>query len=264
MLKDKTLHLSSKIFGNLGAFEHFCIFNQFIRHMTYPIYFVSLGPGDPDLITVKGLKMLQQADEIYCPATLAKEGKTFSRAADMLRALGIAGPAIRPFLLPMDKDRTLAWRAYDTLFTDVSHAFHTGKQTVVVAEGDAGFYSSIQYVYDKLLAAGIEVKRIAGVPAFIAAGALAGLHIVKQEESVVVIPGMLSTEELSEKMKEGSVIVVMKLSTCTEAIHACMQKHPGKQYHYFENVGTEKEFYTSDPETIRQKKFPYFSLMIIQ
>lgn len=232
--------------------------------MTYPIHFVSLGPGEPDLITVKGLKILQQAHEIYCPATLGKEGKTFSRAADMLRALGIETPRIRPFLLPMDKDRTLAGKAYDALFTEVSHAFHTGKKTVIVAEGDAGFYSSIQYVYDKLRAAGIEVKRIAGIPAFIAAGALAGMHIVKQEESLVVIPGMLSAEELSKKIKNESVIVIMKLSTCTEAIHACMQMHPEKQYHYFENVGTEKEFYTSDPDTIYQKKFPYFSLMIIQ
>lgn len=234
--------------------------------MTYPVYFVSLGPGEPELITVKGLKILQQADELYCPATSIplKEGKTSSRAADILHTLGIEPSLIRPFLLPMNKDRKAAWQTYDDLVAEVSAGYRAGKKIGIVAEGDAGFYSSIQYMYDKLTARGIEVKRIAGIPAFIAAGALSGLHIVKQEEQLIVIPGTVSADELSEKIKEGYVIVVMKLSGCAEAIHACMQEYPEKQFHYFENVGTEKELYTSDKEIIGQKKFPYFSLMIIQ
>lgn len=232
--------------------------------MTYPIHFVSLGPGEPELITVKGLKILQQADLIYYPATAGKEGKTASRAADILLTLGIAPSALRPFFLPMHIDRTKAWKAYDGLFTEVSAAYGEARKIVIVAEGDAGFYSSIQYIYDRLEASGIEVKRIAGIPAFIAAGAWAGLHIVKQTERLMVIPGRISAEELEEKMKEGYVIVIMKLSSCIEAVHACIEKHPERCYHYFENVGTEDEYYTCDPAVVSQKQFPYFSLMIIQ
>ena len=43
--------------------------------MSYPICFVSLGPGDPELITLKGLKKLRQAEIIYCPATMNKNGQ---------------------------------------------------------------------------------------------------------------------------------------------------------------------------------------------
>ncbi|CAK7025740.1 MAG: Precorrin-2 C(20)-methyltransferase [Parabacteroides sp.] len=232
--------------------------------MNNPINFVSLGPGEPELITVKGLKALQQADIIYCPATKSKNGQTLSRAADIVQALGIDVSAISPFMLPMSKDRTAAWKAYDTLFEEASGQYNAGKRIVIVAEGDAGFYSSIQYIYDKLIAARIEVRRIAGIPAFIAAGALAGLHIVKQEEQIVVIPGTPTVDELSEKIQAGYVIVIMKLSQCTEAVHACIRLFPDKAYHYFENVGTDKEYYTSDPKVISGKTFPYFSLMIIQ
>lgn len=232
--------------------------------MTYPIHFVSLGPGEPELITVKGLRILQQADRIYYPATAGKEGKTVSRAAAILRTLGIASSPLRPFFLPMHTDRTEADKAYDALFSEVSAAYEEGLRIVIVAEGDAGFYSSIQYVYDRLAATGIEVKRMAGIPAFIAAGALAGLHIVKQQERLIVIPGRISAGELEEKMKEGYVLVIMKLSSCIEAVHACIKKHPERQYHYFENVGTENEYYTCDPVVVRQKQFPYFSLMIIR
>lgn len=73
--------------------------------MTYPISFVSLGPGEPELITVKGLKQLQQADIIYCPATRNKQGGVISRAADIVRALEIDKAAIRCFMLPMSKER---------------------------------------------------------------------------------------------------------------------------------------------------------------
>ena len=232
--------------------------------MTYPISFVSLGPGEPELITVKGLRQLQKADIIYCPATRNRLGEILSRAADIVRALEINETAIRCFMLPMSKDRTEAWKAYDRLYEKAVSARLEGKKTVIVAEGDAGFYSSIQYIYDKFKANDIEVERTAGIPAFIAAGALAGLHIVKQEEQIIVIPGMLTAEELSEKIKAGYVIVIMKLSQCVDAVHECICKHPQAQFHYFENVGTDKEYYTSDRQIIAEKSFPYFSLMIIQ
>ena len=88
--------------------------------------------------------------------------------------------------------------------------------------------------------------------------------MVKQEEQIIVIPGMLTAEELSKKIKTGNVIVIMKLSQCVEAVHTCIRLHPETNFHYFENVGTGEEFYTSDRKQIQRKIFPYFSLMIIQ
>ena len=203
--------------------------------MNHPIHFVSLGPGDPELITLKGLKTLQKADIIYCPATQGKHG-IISRA-----------------------------NAYNELFLDAQAEYLKGKQIVIVTEGDAGFYSSIQYVYDKFEEVGIPVDRIAGIPAFIAAGALAGIHIVKQEEQINVIPGTASFDELSAKIENGMIIVIMKLPGCQEAIHTCIRQYADKAvFHYFENVGTGKEYYTTDITTIHSKDFPYFSLLIIQ
>lgn len=232
--------------------------------MTYPIQFVSLGPGEAELITVKGLKTLQQAEIIYCPATLNKQGQYISRAADIVRELGLPESRIQPFTLPMSKDRTEAWKAYDVLFGKAREAYLDNKHIVIVAEGDAGFYSSIQYIYDKFTSYKIPVQRIAGIPAFIAAGTLAGMHIVKQEEKIIVIPGTATEEELSKKIEQGYVIVIMKLSACIAAVHACISKHSESSFHYFENVGTDKEYYTTDKELIQTKIFPYFSLMIIR
>ncbi len=232
--------------------------------MNRTITFVSLGPGEPELITLKGLKTLQQADRIFCPATLTVSGKQVSRAAHILQALEIKEEKIHPFVLPMSKDRQKAIEAYDQLLSDAIRALQEDMKVVIVAEGDAGFYTSIQYIYHQLEKQQIRVQRVPGIPAFIAAGATGGLHIVKQEERLMVIPGTATSDELDQLIRQGYNLVIMKLSACIEAVHTCIRQHPEAQFHYFENVGTEKEKYISDPAIIAQTDFPYFSLLIIQ
>ena len=113
--------------------------------MTGNISGVSLGPGEPELITLKALKALQEADVIYCPGTQAK-----SRARDILEALPIKMDRVRLFHVPMSKDRTLANQAYDVICTEIADLVATGKNVAITAEGDSGFYSSVNYMFDKL------------------------------------------------------------------------------------------------------------------
>lgn len=130
---------------------------------THPIRFVSLGPGEPDLITLKGLKALQGADCIFCPATMTQDGKSSSRALSILNTLGFSD-TVQCFRLPMDKDRTLALRSYEAVYESSKILRAEGQNVVIVAEGDAGLYSSIHYIYDKLQQDDIPVEQIAGIP----------------------------------------------------------------------------------------------------
>ena len=232
--------------------------------MTHSIHFISLGPGDPELITRKGERLLREAEIIFYPATQTSEGLT-SRALEILRALEIDNGKTRPFFLPMRKERTAAWQAYDKLCEKVRQAYTADKKVAIVAEGDAGFYASIQYAFDKLRTEGFPVVRVAGIPAFIAAGSLAGLHIASQEERLQVFPGNASFAELKQGIETGDSLVIMKLSACRDALREAIQKLSRQaRFHYFENVSTMSERYLSDPEKILKQTFPYFSLMIIQ
>ena len=218
---------------------------------------VSLGPGEPELITLKALKALQEADIIYCPGTQTK-----SRSRDILQALPISMKEVR--LFHMSKDRTLANQTYDAICTEIAALVSTGKNIAITAEGDSGFYSSVNYMFDKLTSMGFPITTIAGVPAFIAAGAISGLHIVKQEEKLVVLPGIVTAEELDSLLTSGHVVVIMKLSQCTDEIHRFMQANRQHEFHYYENVGTLSELHETDKRSILNRTFPYFSLMIIQ
>ena len=164
----------------------------------------------------------------------------------------------------MSKDRTLANQAYDAICAEIANLVAMGKNVAITAEGDSGFYSSVNYMFDKLACMGLPISTIAGVPAFIAAGAISGLHIVKQEEKLVVLPGIVTAKELATLLTDGHVVVIMKLSQCTEEIHSFMQANRQHEFHYYENVGTINELHSTDYENISQKDYPYFSLMIIR
>jgi len=231
----------------------------------HPVTFVSLGPGEAELITLKGYKTLQESDYIFYPQTILKTGVSSSRALDILKQLGIDQNKLISFDIPMSKERSLAIEAYKATSDDIIKQYQNKKKITIVAEGDACFYSSSYYILENLISQNIHVNNIPGIPAFIASGALAGIHIVKQEEQLIVIPGVISTKELEEKIISGNTIVIMKTSQCEDAIKSCIEKDLPVAYHYFENVGVKgKEFYTLDKKNIVSKKFPYFSLMIIR
>ncbi len=225
---------------------------------------VSLGPGDPDLITLKALKALQGADIILCPATTVK-GKILSRSSDILKALNIEGTKVRLFNVPMSKDRTEADDVYRNLATDIHRLYNEGYGIAFVAEGDCGFYSSAHYISDYLKDMGVSTNHIPGVPAFIACGALASLHVVKQDEHLNVFPSNVTVERIRSAIEQGGTVVIMKLSQHAEQIRQAMEELEGITFHYFENVGLEnKEFYSSDNTEILSRAFPYFSIMIIR
>ena len=119
---------------------------------------VSLGPGEPELITLKALKALQEADIIYCPGTQTK-----SRSRDILQALPINMERVRLFHVPMSKDRTLANQTYDSICTEIAALVATGKNIAITAEGDSGFYSSVNYMFDKLASMNLPITRCAGI-----------------------------------------------------------------------------------------------------
>lgn len=228
------------------------------------VVFVSLGPGDPELITLKGLKVLQDADIIFCPSTTLPGGNTSSRAMDILSDLGIEQAKIHLFDVPMSKNRSLAVESYKNIALKITEKYKSGQKIAVTAEGDAGFYSTIYYISENLQTNNIPIRRIAGVPAFIACGSLSNIHIVKQEEELHIIPGVVSSEELKIRLKEGKTVVVMKVSQCEPVIKEIIEM-PDTIFHYFENVGIAgKEYYSSDKIEIINRRFPYFSLIIIR
>jgi hypothetical protein len=141
--------------------------------MKVPVSFLSLGPGDPELLTLKVIKTLRESDIVVVPSTAGR-----SRAAEIIREW-CNEDKMRHYELPMQKDRTEVRKVYDDICQQVVAWYNEGQHIAIVVEGDVSIYASIHYVLDELKNAKIPVKQVAGIPSFIAAVAM-GAEIIEK------------------------------------------------------------------------------------
>lgn len=233
--------------------------------MSNNIIFVSLGPGDPELITLKGFKMLQNADVILCPSTINRDGRELSRSEDIVASLGIDICKVRRFVVPMSREREETLRAYRALADRAIEYMQSGHSVAITAEGDAGFYSSSQYIDEYIQSKGVATDRISGVPAFIDCARLAHTPLVSGDNAVEVISYVDSAESLRSKMSEAKTIVLMKISQREAIIKEAIKSSTEHDFIYIESCGVkDKEFSICNLNEILERKFPYFAIIIIK
>jgi len=225
--------------------------------MPYPVTFLSLGPGDPELLTLQAVRLLREADVVMVPRTGDR-----SRAADIIGDC-CAADKVHSYQLPMRREREDARAVYDLMGHDAAEQYRQGRHVVVAVEGDVGVYASIHYVLERLQEEDIPVQQVPGIPSFIAAAASAGLSLISQNERLVVLPGDVDIEVLRRLLTGRHVVVVMKVSQCQQVLKDYLLQYPDTVCHYFENVGTAEAFHTTDHATIVGREMPYFSLSIL-
>ena len=233
--------------------------------MTQAVYFVSLGAGDPELITLKALRLLERADVVYSPVSLSPNGRRASKSKSIMLSLGIKEEQIVSYDMPVNREREGAEDAYKQVAEDIKARRQANGDLIaaVVAIGDAGFYASSAYIGELLEAENIPTSYLPGVPALIASNALIGGQLVQLDEQLRVIPGAATPSEWEEAWQSKHTIVIMKGSMAEEEIKRAMKSYPHRHWHYLEYVGYEgKELYLNDVNQIAERKFPYFSLII--
>lgn len=218
---------------------------------------VGLGPGDPDLITVKGLKALQTSDIIFFPATEVSSGGYTSFSAKILEPLDLDVP-LKPLFIPMSGENRA--ENYGEAFRQIASEIALGKRVAVVSEGDLLFYSTFGYLFKLAKAAGVECNLIPGIPAYIAAGSEGDLPIVEGNQQFRVVARPDSFEQIGEQLNSNSTVVIMKMSVLKGWYK--FLKESNKSFFYIERVGTTQQFSTSDVKDLESRKIPYFSLII--
>lgn len=233
--------------------------------MKQPIYFVSLGSGEPDLITLKALNLLKLATDIYAPVSVSPNGHKASKSKSILKSLGIDEQCIISYDMPVNRDRTGAEVSYEDVAERIAYKYQSTPNCLiaVVAIGDAGFYASSAYIGEYLERKHFPTCYLPGVPAFIASNALIGGQLVQLDEQLHVIPGVATQEEWEQAWSSKHTVVIMKASMAEEEVKQAIANHCHRHWHYLEYVGYEgKELYLRDKEDILTRKFPYFSIII--
>ena len=224
-----------------------------------PIAFVSVGPGNVDNVTLGCFRALCEADDIYVFST-----QGISRAEQIILKLKKSlKKKIHVVEIPMKTDRAEVNQVYDRLARPLKDLSDEKRKVAVATEGDSGIFATTHYVQERLVTLQVPVRQHAGIPSFIASGAVGRLHLIKQQERLLIVPGKITMEEMSVLIEGGTNLIIMKLSMAKDLILDCMEKYADWHFHYFSSVGTDEEFYTDDKKEIRKQPFPYFSLMYI-
>lgn len=174
--------------------------------MTGKLYGVGLGPGDPDLLTLKAARLIGAARVVAYPALAG--GDSFARAI----AADLIGPNTREIVMdvPMSVERAPAQAAYDRGADEIAAVLDAGEDVVCLCEGDPFFYGSFMYVFARL-ADRYEVEVVPGVTSISACAARAGQPLVARNERLTVLPGPLPEPELRDRIAGAEAVAIMKV-----------------------------------------------------
>jgi precorrin-2 C(20)-methyltransferase len=223
-------------------------------------YGIGVGPGDPELLTVKAIKAIEAADVLIAPKTEKKDGSV---------ALEIARPYLKKDIeivyqvFPMVKDFAEDTGAWEENKEEILALLNAGKNVAFLTLGDPMFFSTYIYVFRLLEHEDVDIVTIPGVPAFIAIGSHVGRPIVEGNDVLAVIPGTASKERLEEVMAVAGSAVVMKVyHNSAEIIDLLKRNHMAKDAVLVSRVGLDGERVIHDLEAHADEKLNYLSTIL--
>ncbi|WP_166418185.1 precorrin-2 C(20)-methyltransferase [Cochlodiniinecator piscidefendens] len=187
--------------------------------MNGKLYGVGLGPGDPELMTLKAARLIGAADVVAYPALAGGDSFARSIAADLI------APDAREIVMdvPMTVERGPAQAAYDTGAAEIAEALRGGQDVVCLCEGDPFFYGSFMYLFARL-SEEFETEVVPGVTSVTACAAVSAMPLVARNEVLTVIPGPLDGEDMEHRINSADSIVIMKVGRHLGKIRAILER----------------------------------------
>jgi len=174
------------------------------------LYGICVGPGDPDLMTLKGARVLERCRHVFVPKARSENGSI---------ALAIAGRYLRAdsriheLVFPMSADSGELSRHWAEAARSVADVVTMGVDACFLTLGDPLLYSTYIYLVRSLRKQipGLDVVTIPGITAFSAAAALAEFSIGEGRERVVIIPASDDLDVIGEALAGGGTVILMKV-----------------------------------------------------
>ncbi len=219
---------------------------------------VGLGPGDPELITIKADRIIREAEVIAYPEP--DNGESFARS---VAAASFADDVIEiPITIPMKEDRFPAQEVYEAAAKEIETHLTTGIDVVVLCQGDPFFYGSFMYLFERV-SKRFPVEIIPGVTSMTACAAVAKTPLCARMESLSVLPSPMDETRLARMLSVAGAAAFVKVG-----------RHLAKVRRVIDRFGlTDRSIfvaYASLPQQIvlplseAPSEAPYFSIVLVQ
>ena len=228
------------------------------------LYGIGVGPGDPELLTLKAHRILNAADVIFCPE---KEAGAGSFAFDIIQGLLKDTKAeIVNLVYPMHYHGSQLREMWKQNAGCIAQYLNGDRTGAFITLGDPAVYSTFMYTLPYIEEAGVEVEVVPGVTSFCAVADSMKIPLVAWNEDLVVAPVRKnSSEELGRVLREHDNVVLMKPSTDPQALlKALKENHLEDRFVLITKTGTGEERLVTDFEELEQYDIPYLSTVIIK
>ncbi|WP_428643034.1 precorrin-2 C(20)-methyltransferase [Roseibium sp.] len=222
------------------------------------LYGIGLGPGDPELMTLKAHRLISSAKVIAYPAP--DSGESFARSI----AASALPDGVReiPIIVPMRVDRFPAQEIYDRAAVEIAEVLASGQDVVTLCEGDPFFYGSFMYLFERL-SDRFRIEVVPGVTSLTACAAQLRRPLTSRNDVMTVIPGPLSDDDIRSKIEAAQAVAIMKVGRHLprlKALLAGMGLLEKAGYVERASLPEQKVHRLIDLET---ETAPYFSMILI-
>jgi len=226
---------------------------------------VSLGPGDPGLITRRAWEALNSGARWLYPVKKAEES---SYALDIVRRAALEIPAdAEALVFPMTRQAEPLARAWALAATRTVELLSSGRDLVFLVEGDASTYATFAHLARTVreLEPGVEIETIPGVSSFSAAAAELSEPLAGEDDTLAVIPAAYGVEVIGHLIDEFDTLVLLKVKPLLDDIIALLERR-GLLHEacLIEKVGSPQERVVRDVASLRGEKVAYLSLMLVR
>ena len=179
------------------------------------LFGVGVGPGDPELMTIKAVRLIRENDIIALPGAKAEETVAYKIAEQAVPEL--AEKFLLSVPMPMTRDREEQARNHEAAAERIEKYLKQGKNVVFLTLGDPTIYSTYLYVQKRVQQKGYETKLVSGIPSFCAAAARAGVSLCEWQEQLHIVPAVHLKEKSSEEEKTSEAERTSEAEKTSEA-----------------------------------------------
>ncbi len=229
-------------------------------------YGVGIGPGDPELITLKAARLIRDADVIAYHAGTGKQSMARSIAADLIPEGAVEEELRYPVTTGLTDHPRGYYGALADFYDECSERLEShlaaGRTVVVLAVGDPLFFGSFMYVHDRL-SPRYPTEVVPGITSLSAATAAVATGLCRHEDTLTVLPGTLPVPELARRLADTDAAIIMKLGRTFAGVReALRQAGMLERAVYVERASGAGELVLPAAE-VDEGRVPYMSLVVV-
>ncbi len=229
------------------------------------LFGVSLGPGNPALITRRAWALLQR-DTFWTYPVRTERSESY--ALGITRAAGLSPPAgHKPLVFPMTHDAEILAKSWMHAAQTVLELLHQGTDVLFLVEGDVSTYSTFSPLARTVagLDPKVKVETVAGVSSFSAAAALLQTPLADTDDTVAIIPAGYGIETIDHLLDDFDTLVLLKVKPLLDEIIALLERRGLLEHSAFvEKAGARDERVIRDVASLKDTTVNYLSLLLVK